>query len=270
MGTVYTIASQKGGVGKTTTALNLGYALSRFGERVLLVDYDPQQGMAIASNLGKKMRFGIAQILRGTLPLSEAVAQTRDKTMGVLGAGVLAPEDAFLIEEAARDGRLCDIVRQLGEVYDTILIDPPAGVGGIVHAALQISDAVILPVSCQSAVLKSLPSILRLIQYVRERDNPALSLEGILFTLSDGSVSWGEKLRQELLESLPESLFYRTQIPRDAQFEEASVRGVPVAMLPAGSTAARPYMDLAVEVRERASQHKRAQGENDADVEGLF
>jgi chromosome partitioning protein len=267
---IITVASQKGGVGKTTATLNLGYSLSRFGSRVLLIDADAQGGLTIASNLRERTVLGLAQLVSGTSRSAELLAKTRDGTMTMLGSGVVEPADAIVLEEAARDGRLKEAIRSLSQGFDYVFLDAPAGIGSVVQALLEVSDGVVLAVRCQNLLLKSLPTFLRLMQSVRETVNPGLQLEGALITVRDDRSATETAICQEFLQSVPEAIFYRTVIRHDEAFEKASVRSLPVAMLPGAQAASRAYIDLAIEFREREVLRGHAQEEISENALGLF
>jgi chromosome partitioning protein len=273
MARVITIGSQKGGVGKSTTVLNLGYSLSRLGQRVLLVDADPQSGMSIATNLSRRAKAGLVQILLGTVEPLEAVTFTRDRALAGLNTGIVDPADAFYLESASRDGRLAPVFAALDGEFDYVLLDAPAGVGSLVHGLLAASHGTILVVRCQTILVKSLPAFLKAVQYARDTVNPGLRLIGALMTMRDPRDVLDEQLSHELIESFPASVFFKTQIPLDPVYEIASQRAVPVARLSGAlqgaRTAANAYMDLALEFRERdAVYHTRGAGDEDA--EGLF
>jgi chromosome partitioning protein len=273
MARVITVGSQKGGVGKSTTVLNLGYSLSRLGQRVLLVDADPQSGMSIASNLSRRAASGLVQILRGESDPLAAVTFARERTLAGLNTGIVDLEDAFYLENACRNGGLGAIFRALDGTFDYILIDGPAGVGSIVHGLLAASHAAILVVRCQTILVKSLPIFLKAVQYARQTDNPQLRLVGALMTMRDPKDALDEQLSRELQESFPASVFFKVQIPLDPVYEIASQRAVPVARLKSAlegaRTAAQAYADLAIEFRER-DEASRPGGVSDEDTEGLF
>lgn len=266
---VLTVASQKGGVGKTTTVLNLGYTLARLGTRVLLVDADAQGGMAIASNLKKKTDRGLVHLLRGEASPEEITAVTRDGKMWIVGSGVSTPEDVFFLEERARDGSLEAAIRDLSRGYDHVFLDAPAGVGGTVTALLAASDGVILILHCRNLLLKSLPIFLKLVRHVRTHHNPDLVLDGALVTMWNSESPFEREILSELSESVPDALFFRTVIPSDGRFEEASIKAVPVMLLPEGRETARPYLELALEMKERELL-RGVGGESDEHADGLF
>lgn len=269
MGRILTVASQKGGVGKTTTALNLGYTLARLGHSVLLIDGDPQGGIAIASNLKKRTEAGLVHLLRGEATAEEVVAKTKSGGMSVVGSGVASPADTICIEEAARDGRLKSAIEGICGGYDYVFLDAPAGVGGIVTSLLGISDGVILMLRCRTLVLKSLPIFLKLLREVRDQHNPALQLEGALVTMWNGGNELERQTLAELLQSVPEALFFRTVIPEDDNFEHASIKAVPAILLSGGRETARPYLELAMELKEREVL-RGIGGDADEQTDGLF
>jgi len=267
MAKVITIASQKGGVGKTTTALNLGFSLSRIGARVLLVDGDPQGGMTIATNLKKRTELGLVNLLKDNLAAKEIVMVTKDGALAVTGIGKMDPEDVFLLEDWSRNGALGKAVTAMSAGFDYVIIDSPARVGSLVTSMLGVSDGVILVVVCKALSLKTIPSFLSLTKWVRGNTNPALKLDGVVVTMMDVASPTQAGLMAELKESLPEEVFFKTVIPYDEAFEIASVRSVPVSMLQGSQQAAKMYMDLAFEVKERESE---GGGADDEQVTGLF
>ena len=266
MGKIITVASHKGGVGKTTTTLNTGFSLSRFGQKVLLVDSDPQGGMAVASNLKRRTDKGLIHLLKGEVKAEQAVVATKDKRMGVLGSGVAEPDDVFLFEREARKGTLGKIITAIAEKFDYTFIDAPAGLGGIVTSLLSCSHSVLIPVNCSSISVRTLPVFLKLIQKVREKFNPGLMIEGILMTLVDDSDSC-LAVFEEVQNSFPPGVLLDTHIPYDEAFEQAGLKSIPAGMLTGGEHAAQVYMNLAMELKTREMNAAIKEKEED---EGLF
>lgn len=270
MGKIFTIASQKGGVGKTTTALNLSYSLSRFGERVLVVDADPQGGIAIASNLRKKTYKGILQVLKNESKPEDIVIPSKDKTMAVVGAGVLSQEDVLAFEEEVRKGNVGKLISLLAQGFDYTFLDVPGGVGTLVVSMLKISDRVIPILQSRTLSVRTLPSFLKMIQWVIRNFNSDLQMEGILFTMVDQRSPLELKLLEDIKKSLREEIFLKTVIPFDEKFEKASMRSIPIAMLIDGQEAAHSYMQLAMELKERELLSGRRHREEEEHVTGLF
>lgn len=269
MGRIVTIASQKGGVGKTTTTLNLGYSLSRFGNRVLLVDGDPQGGMTIATNLKKRTSLGLIDLVRGTCTPPEIVMAARDGVLSVAGVGRISPEDVFLLEESSRNGTLDQVLRELADGYDYVLFDAPAGIGGLVTSMLAVSQGVLLVVMARMLSLKTIPSFLGLVHWVRTHRNPALHLDGVILSMFVKESASETMLLDELRSSLPDEVFFKTIIPLDDLYEKASIKAVPVGMLPGGERGAKAYLDLAIEYRER-EMAQTGEGADNEHVAGLF
>lgn len=251
MNRIITIASQKGGVGKTTTALNLGYSMGRFGGRTLVVDLDPQNGMSIASNLRNYTRLGLIDFMKRRSVAEEILAEARDGSMTALGMGDVAPEDIRELEAAAWDGSLAAALRELGRGFQHVLIDAPAGVGGLVNAALRASDGVILVMTCCPIALQSMPGFLQLVRHVSSGDNPSLVLDGILLSMVDRSIPAQDKVYGDLVAQVPPGALFRSTIPFDAKFQAACLEAVPAVMLPGGEDLARAYMDITIELRQR-------------------
>lgn len=251
MNRIVTIASHKGGVGKTTAALNLGYSMGRFGGRTLVVDLDPQNGMSIASNLRNYTRLGVIDFLKRRSVAAEVLAEARDGSMTALGMGDVGPEDMRGLEAAAWDGSLVAALRELGQGFQHVFIDAPAGVGGLVNAALRASDGVILVVTCCPIALQSLPSFLRLVQHVSGGDNPGLVLDGILLSMVDRTIAAQDKVYAELIGQVPPETLFRELVPFDAKFQAACLDAVPAVMLPGGEELARIFLDITIELRQR-------------------
>jgi chromosome partitioning protein len=266
MGKIITIASHKGGVGKTTAALNLSYSLSRFGQKVLLIDSDPQGAIAVATNLRKRTTKGLMDLLKNQIRPEKAIAYTRDKAMGVVGTGEAEPEDVFLFEKLARQGNLGKVVSALAEGFAYTFIDAPAGIGAITAALLTVSHSVIVPINCRTMTVKTFPSFLKLIQKIRKKLNVELKLEGILINMAEDRETAAAVL-DELTAAFPPSVFFDTIVPFDESYEIAGAKALPVALLPEGGEAAQYYMDLAMELKKRELAEKAVGGD---DAEGLF
>lgn len=269
MGRIISIASQKGGVGKTTTVLNLGYSLSRLGLRVLMVDVDPQGGLGFATNLKKKAKGGLVDVLRGRLPSDDAITVTRDGLLAVVGVGSPQPEDVLFLEQQAHAGAVGRLVASLARGFDYTLIDAPGGIGGLVHALFLASDSVLAAINGKALAVRSLPAFLKMFHGVGAAAARPVRFEGLVVTMFDPKNAAEKGLCDRLRDTLPPQTLFKTMIPLDPRFEQASFSAVPVAMLPGAGEAARAYMDLALELRARETPGMA--GEDDGErVAGLF
>ena len=266
MGRIIMIASQKGGVGKTTTALNLGFSLSRFGGRVLIIDADVQGSLAVASNLKKRTSKGLIDALKGSVDPGEIVATTRDGGLSIVGMGSPSPDDVLFLEEEAKKGNLGSLVRKLAADFQYTIIDAPSGIGSTVTTLMGISDGIIATVQTRALSIKTLPAFLRAYQWSRDNLNRSLRFEGVLLTMvNEGSLLERQSF-DEVRKAIPAEFFFGTWIPNNPVFEEATMRSIPVALLPEGQAAARPYIDLALEIRNKHA----VEGAHDAETTGLF
>ncbi len=248
---VLTIASHKGGVGKTTTALNLAYSLGRVVGQVLLVDLDPQSALAHATNLHKRTRKGLVDVLKREASPGDVRATTRDGVLTIVGTGEVGPRDVGLIERAAVDGSLKTAVEEISEGYRYVVIDAPAGIGAVVRGILEGSQGTILVVNCRAITMRAIPSFLALVQDVAATSNPDLRLEGVLISMFDDRSATERELLDQMRATLPSDLLFRTAMPLDEAVEEASLRCLPIALHRGGEEMARRYLDLALELRER-------------------
>jgi len=251
MGSIIAVASHKGGVGKTTAALNLAYSLSRFNERVLVLDGDPQGSLSVASNLRRRTGRGLVHALRGEASPLDIVVQSRTDALSFASLGVATADDALFVEEQARGGALTPMLVALAEPYDFLIIDAPAGVGAIVAAILAAADGVIMPVLPRALTLRTLPAFLKAVQHARRSGNAKLRIEGVIVTMFRRESASDARVLEEVRATFPEDVFLHTVIPADELFEEATLQSVPVAMLPGGHRPSREYLDLALELRER-------------------
>ena len=266
---IITIASQKGGVGKTTIALNLAYSLGRLGSRVLLIDGDPQGGIAIASNLRGETKLGLIDLMKNNCRPEEIMKATRDDSMRIVGIGQLEPEDVFILEEEARSGSLAMMIKSLTSGFDYIVIDSPAGVGGIVSSILSISHSAMMIVNCRSISLKTIPIFLKLMKEIKAKQNPSLEFEGVVINMLNRENGLENQILEQIRQSLPSDAIFRTIVPFDEYFEKASLHAVPVALMPKGLVAAKPFFELALELKVR--ENKVEAGEDDGEqIMGLF
>ncbi|MBU0673419.1 MAG: ParA family protein [Proteobacteria bacterium] len=250
-----TIASHKGGVGKTTTALNLGFSMSRLGKKVLVVDADLQGGVAVACNLVAKTPKGIIHVLRDDLPLAEAIFHLdQEKRLAILGAGIEIPEDIVYFEEQTSQGRLQTLFQGDFSAFDYVLFDAPAGIGVITKELLTVSDSMIHVINCRASTVKSIAKLLRLFIWIRKTINAEIKLSGILISGFKENDPVEEKFLQIIRSRLPANLLFHSLIPYDDVFEKASIKAVPVGRMAQGQKATKSYQSLAEELVSREQE----------------
>ncbi len=242
------VLSQKGGTGKTTVSLNLALALAKRGHRTLLVDLDPQGGIGLALARGDAELLGLADVLAGVVPLSEALTPTKIANLTLLARGRLDPVDVCEFELELFEGET--LRRVLGGVqddYDLIVMDTPSGLGMPTRAAMRNAEFGLIPFQAEPLALRSTVQALRVVSNVAQTENPSFKLLGILPTMVDRNDEASQSVMAELWTGFEGVL--DTTIPRASVFQTASLHGVPLAFLPGRtSPEARRFDVLASEV----------------------
>jgi len=246
-----TIGSQKGGVGKTTTALNLAFSMGRMGMKTLLIDLDPQSGTSIAVNLRNFTDKGLIDVIVEECGVDDILAEASDGSMTVAGIGHVTPDRMPYFEEAAWNEKLETILGELSSRYHYTVIDAPAGLGGVVQSALHASEGALLITNCSAIALKSIHTFLQTVDHVASNGNPDLQLEGVLLSMVDPRSGTEQKIFEEIRSLLPEGTLMNTVIPYDEVFEESTLEAVPAVLMPGAEEMGRLYFDLAMELKDR-------------------
>jgi chromosome partitioning protein len=251
MGKIIAIASLKGGVGKTTTCLNLGVSLAQTGKKVLLVDTDPQGGLAVAGNLKRITRNGLVQMLRGELGEDEIVIQAGKRSLFLVGSGVETLDDLAFLQQEGNNGHLGTAIKGLAMGFDYILLDTQTGLNSLLLQLLAHADSLLLPCSCQAGAIKTLPLFLKSVHKIQSERNRGLKLEGVLLTMMDSYDPCTTEVEQEIKKTFPAEIFFNTRIPLLPSFARAALHGVPVALLKTAPGANRAFDALALELEAR-------------------
>jgi chromosome partitioning protein len=251
MGTVYAIANQKGGVGKTTTAVNVGACIAEAGYATLLVDVDPQANATVGLGIPRGQSPGLYEVLCGEVSASEAITQCSVPALAVLPAGAgLAGANMELPRIEGFERLLCERLAPLRERFDYILLDCPPSLGPLTVSALVAADRVIVPVQTEYFALEGLAGLLDTLALVRRELNPRLTVSGMLLTMHDGRTRLGQDVEREVRAHFSD-LVFTTVIPRNVRVGEAPSHGLPVTHHDPNSAGAEAYFELAKEVAAR-------------------
>jgi chromosome partitioning protein len=250
MGRIYTLVNQKGGVGKTTTAINLGSYLANFGQRVLIVDIDPQANATSCLGVDKHNVQGSTYdaMLGSTLASSLVLYNNRLKLALLPSSPALAGAEVELVDLPERETRLKQAISSLAERYDYVLIDCPPSLGLLtINGLMAARDGVIIPVQCEYLALEGLGQLTQTIQLVRSGLFPELKVRGVVLTMFDVRTRLSTDVVTEVNSHFPEQAF-KTVVPRSIRLAEAPSYGLPISAYAPGSSGAQAYEELAREV----------------------
>jgi chromosome partitioning protein len=254
MSRILTVANQKGGVGKTTTCVNLASSLAATRRRVLLIDMDPQGNATMGSGIDKyDLRLTSCEVLLGDAGVTDAIQHVETLGFDVLPAnGDLTAAEVQLMSMIGREQRLSMALRPVRDRYDFILIDCPPALNMLTVNALVAADGVIIPMQCEYFALEGLSALLDTIEQIRETVNPDLKVEGLLRTMFDPRNNLSNDVSAELVEHFGDRV-YRTVIPRNVRLAEAPSHGLPILQYDRTSRGSLAYLALAGEMLRRAT-----------------
>lgn len=246
---ILAITNQKGGVGKTTTCVNLAASLAHQGKKVLLIDLDPQGNASTGSGIDKAhLKYSIYHVLINEKSLQEVIANSEQGGFDVAPSNrELAGAEVELVNEMARETRLKQAIAKLGDAYDYVLLDCPPALNLVTVNALTAAHSVMIPMQCEYYALEGLSDLVNTIKKVRAHLNPVLEIEGLLRTMFDNRNMLASQVSSQLVSHFGKKV-YQTVIPRNIRLAEAPSYGMPVLVYDKASKGAMAYVELANEI----------------------
>lgn len=250
MGKIIAVVNQKGGVGKTTTAVNLTAALTELGLKVLLCDFDPQANATSGMGVDKrKAKYSAYDVTINQIPVADAIVHTKYGDV-LPSAADLAGATVELIGEEHRERKLEKALSTVKQQYDLIFVDCPPSLEMLTLNGLCAADGILVPVQCEYYALEGLSDLMGTLRTVKRRMNPRLEIFGVALTMFDGRTNFSAQVAQEVRRHFPGKV-YTTVIPRNIRLAEAPSHGVPVTVYDRSSRGAKAYKAMAEEIKEK-------------------
>lgn len=255
MGRIIAIANQNGGVGKTTTAINLSASLASLGKKVLAIDMDPQGNMSSGLGVDKnEVEKTVYDLIIGNIGIEECIYEEVIENLDVLPSNIdLSAAEIELIGVDNKEYILRDEVNKVKEKYDFIIIDCPPALSMLTINAMTTSDSVLVPIQCEYYALEGLSQLIHTIELVQERLNPELEIEGVVFTMYDARTNLSLQVVENVKDNLNQNI-YKTIIPRNVRLAEAPSYGMPINLYDPKSKGTESYLLLAEEVINKGEE----------------
>lgn len=253
---VIAIANQKGGVGKTTTSINLSACVAEKGKKVLLIDIDPQGNATSGLSINNHDEKSVYDVLVDDIKIEDAIKPTMVKNLHICASNIdLAGAEIELVSLVSRENRLKNAIERMETNYDYVFIDCPPSLGLITLNAFTAADSVIVPIQCEYYALEGLGQLVNSIKLVKKHLNPDLEIEGVLLTMYDSRTRLSSQVAEEVSKYFGERVF-DTVIPRNIRLSEAPSHGLPISMYDPLSKGARTYKKLAKELINKNKEEK--------------
>ena len=255
MGRIIAIANQKGGVGKTTTAINLSACLAERNQKVLVIDIDPQGNTTSGLGIDKdEQENTIYELMISDLKIKDAILETEFENLNLIPSNVnLSGAEIDLIGIEDREYVLKNKVKEIRDDYDYIILDCPPSLSMLTVNAMTTADTVLVPIQCEYYALEGLTQLIHTVNLVKERLNPTLELEGVVFTMFDSRTNLSLQVVENVKDNLHQTI-YKTIIPRNVRLAEAPSHGKPINIYDTKSAGAESYRQLAEEVMNRGEE----------------
>lgn len=257
MGRIIAVANQKGGVGKTTTAINLAACLAEAGKEVLVIDMDPQGNTTSGFGLDKNsLELTIYEMMIGDCSLQECLIKNVIDHLSILPSNVnLSGAEIELIGIDRKEFILRDAVKEIRDQYDFVIIDCPPSLSMLTVNSMTTADTVLVPIQCEYYALEGLSQLIHTINLVKKRLNPSLEIEGVVFTMFDARTNLSLQVVENVKANLKQTV-YKTIIPRNVRLAEAPSHGLPINLYDTKSAGAESYRLLAEEVMDRGKEEE--------------